>query len=133
MTEESSFAILFPRYREKYLRDMWPEIKKELAAHHIKAELDLAEGSMTVRTTSKTYDPYIIIKVIGFRLFFSYKGSPPPLNVHQSHRHFLQLCNAYQARDMIKLLSRSVPLPQARKILEGKSQVTFISLLVWRR
>lgn len=63
MLEESSFACLFPQYREKYLKEVWPEVKRVLAAHFVKAELNLIEGSMTVRTTKKTYDPYIIIKV----------------------------------------------------------------------
>ncbi|CAH0561147.1 unnamed protein product [Brassicogethes aeneus] len=84
LIEESSFATLFPQYREQYLRQVWPLVQKALEEHHVKAELDVVEGSMTVKTTRKTWDPYIIIK----------------------------------ARDMIKLLSRSVPFEQAKRVLE---------------
>jgi len=51
--EKSSFSVLFPQYREKYVQECQGIVKKKLMEFGIKFELNLLEGSLTVRTTKK--------------------------------------------------------------------------------
>lgn len=92
--QHSDQDFLPPWFVEKYLREVWPAVTRALKEHGIGCELNLVEGSMTVRTTRKTWDPYIIMK----------------------------------ARDLIKLLARSVPAPQALRILQDDMQCDIIKI-----
>ena len=51
LLEESSFATLFPKYREGYLREVWPMVTRALDKVKVGCTLDCIEGSMTVETT----------------------------------------------------------------------------------
>lgn len=64
--EASSFATLFPQYIEKYLRQVWRQVTRELAAGHVACELNLLEGSMSVSTTPRTRDPFAIVAARDF-------------------------------------------------------------------
>ena len=63
---ETSFATLFPSYLEKYISEVWPAAETVLAQHSLVGKLNLVEGSMTVATTRRTWDPYSIIKARDF-------------------------------------------------------------------
>jgi hypothetical protein len=65
----AEFAGLF-FFSNRYLREIWPALTKHLAQWGINCKLDLIEGSMTVLTTRKTWDPYAILKVCIVAFFF---------------------------------------------------------------
>jgi ribosomal RNA assembly protein len=84
LLEESSSAVLFPHYRERYLIESWLRLEQIFQSLGISAKLDCRDGVMVVRTTNETWDRVAILR----------------------------------ARDVIKLLARSVPLEQAVRVLE---------------
>ncbi|PBJ80923.1 hypothetical protein BCY84_01131 [Trypanosoma cruzi cruzi] len=64
--DETTFATQFPSYLESYIRSVWPAVETVLGQHQLVGKLDLMEGSMTVATTRRTWDPYIIVKARDF-------------------------------------------------------------------
>ena len=45
LTEESSFAVLFPAYREKYLREAWPQVTSLLKEHNLNCQVPLSASA----------------------------------------------------------------------------------------
>ncbi|GAB65015.1 RNA-binding protein [Plasmodium cynomolgi strain B] len=82
--EESSFKVLFPKYREKYLQQFSTDIKNVLNNHFVKFEMNLIEGYMC-------------------------------------------------ARDMISLLSRSVPFSHAKRVLDDETFCDIIKISTYVR
>ncbi|CAH8610379.1 unnamed protein product [Schistosoma guineensis] len=95
----SSYTTLFPKYREKYLSEIWPALRRIMMEHHIRVEIDVAESTMEVRTTPRTFDPFIILK----------------------------------ARDVIRLLARSVPMEQAIRVLDDETFADIIEINLTNR
>eukprot|EP01063_Lacrimia_lanifica_P018132 TRINITY_DN25088_c0_g1_i1.p1 TRINITY_DN25088_c0_g1~~TRINITY_DN25088_c0_g1_i1.p1 ORF type:complete len:324 (+),score=176.03 TRINITY_DN25088_c0_g1_i1:44-1015(+) len=83
LVELSKFATLFPKYLENYFQTMWAEILQILKSNDLDGKLDLIEGSVTVLTTRKTWDPYSIIKA---RDFMKLLARSVPL--HQAQKIF---------------------------------------------
>ncbi|XP_037423154.1 KRR1 small subunit processome component homolog [Triticum dicoccoides] len=94
LLETTSFSTTFAKDREESLLEAWPVVKGALKEQGVSCKLSLSEGSMTVSTTRKTRDPYIVVK----------------------------------ARDLTRLLSRSVPVHQAIKILNDDMTCDIIKI-----
>ncbi|KAI5180892.1 ribosomal RNA assembly protein [Nematocida sp. AWRm80] len=82
--EESTFEIMFPRHREKYIQETEEYLKKAISQKKLSLKIDYTELVLTLSTTTHTRDPYAII----------------------------------QGRDMLKLVSRGVPLDKAIRVFE---------------
>ncbi len=63
---ETTFATLFPAYLEKYVSSVWPGVEEVLKQHCLAGKLNLVEGSMSVSTTRRTWDPFSILKARDF-------------------------------------------------------------------
>ncbi|KAM0675080.1 ribosomal RNA assembly protein krr1 [Gurleya vavrai] len=82
--ETSKMSVVIPSYRVKYINDNFKKIEETLSIKKLAFEHE--ENTITVLTTEKTRDPYILIK----------------------------------GRDFINLLTRSVDLETASKVLDDK-------------
>ena len=54
--------ILFPKYREKYIKETWKIILKVIYPFGIISRINFNNGLIEVKTTNKLKDPYLFIK-----------------------------------------------------------------------
>ncbi|EFC50278.1 predicted protein, partial [Naegleria gruberi] len=64
LADRSDFVILFPEYREQYLKEHFTVIESTLGASpfYLKTTLNCKEGKIIIETTERTFDPFIIFK-----------------------------------------------------------------------
>ncbi|KAI5190260.1 ribosomal RNA assembly protein [Nematocida minor] len=60
--EKSTFEIMFPRHREKYIRETEEYVKKAMAQKKLSLSVDYHELVLRVETTQHTRDPYSIVQ-----------------------------------------------------------------------
>merc|ERR1712039_942806 len=83
--------------------DIWPLVTKALQSHGIECRLNVAEGSMTVTTTNKTFDPYIIIKS---RDFIKLLSRSVPLQHSVKVLQDEVTCNIIKINDLVQKKKR---------------------------
>ncbi|AFN82816.1 putative RNA-binding protein [Encephalitozoon romaleae SJ-2008] len=64
--EMSSEAVMFPKYREKYIEQTQKYIIKALEGKKISCKIDLEKRVIDVETNKSTRDPFIFIKAVNF-------------------------------------------------------------------
>ncbi|CAD25238.1 similarity to HYPOTHETICAL PROTEIN YCF9_yeast [Encephalitozoon cuniculi GB-M1] len=64
--EMSSEAVMFPKYREKYIEQTQKYIVRALEAKKISCRIDLEKRVIDVMTNRSTRDPFIFIKAVNF-------------------------------------------------------------------
>ncbi|OAG30621.1 ribosomal RNA assembly protein [Nematocida sp. ERTm5] len=97
--ETSSFEVMFPKHREKYIRETEEYIRKALAQRRLALIVDYHELILKVETTPHTRDPYVIM----------------------------------EGRDVLKLVSRGVPLEKAIRVFEDGITHDIIPINVFTR
>lgn len=60
--ETSSFEVMFPKHREKYIRETEEYIKKALSQKRLSLSIDYHELILKVETNQHTRDPYSVIE-----------------------------------------------------------------------
>ena len=62
----TNFAVLFPKYQERYIRESWDMISRITSSYGLYSKLDLYSGLMEVANNKNTIDPFVIIKARDF-------------------------------------------------------------------
>ena len=60
LTEASSFAVLFPAYREKYLREAWPQVTSLLKEHSLSCQVPLSASPRVGHVATRGAQPQLL-------------------------------------------------------------------------